>query len=130
MQPMLAECTALCVDDEPLIAAEMAKAFQDIGFGTVLVAYCLQSARAEAAMHKIDFALLDVNLGGECSTGIGKALAQGGTRVVFASGYAKAELGAALQGFDFLEKPIGGDDIGRHFRALLNRAGVRRFAAE
>jgi len=57
-------------------------------------------------------------------------LARGGAHVVFASGYAKAEFGAVVQKFDFLEKPISRDDIERYFRDLFDRVDRRRIAAE
>jgi len=129
--PQNSDRTALCVEDEPLIAVEIAEALRDMGFGTVLVANGLQSAQVLAKKHQIDVAFLDVNLGdGTSSAAFGRSLVRRGAHVVFASGYAKAELGAALLGFDFLEKPISHDDIERYFRALLDRPGGGRIAAE
>ncbi len=82
-------------------------------------------------MHQIDFAQLDVNLGlGELSLGLGVSLARSGVQIAFVSGYSKADLGPALQGFDFLEKPVGRDDILRLLRRMLGRYSGRGIAAE
>ena len=114
------ELSILCVEDEVIVATEIAEVLREIGFGEVKVAHTRRAAERLMSQGTPDVAFLDVNLGnGERSTDLGIALREAGTRVVFASGYNQSELSARLQSFEFLEKPIGREDI---LRALTRIA--------
>ena len=114
---MQSDLTILYVEDDVIIASDIAEVLREIGFAHVLAAPDLGQANAFAKSHKIDFALLDVNLGhGERSMDLGGSLADAGARVAFVSGNAKAELASFFLDFDFLEKPIAREDVESYFK--------------
>ena len=109
---IFSDLTIIYVEDEIIVAIEISEQLKELGFKQVQTAHTLRAAEELVRDHTPDIALLDVNLGnGERSTDLGLMLRDRGATVVFASGYNKCELGARLQSFDFLEKPIGPGDI-------------------
>ena len=98
--------TALCLDDEVLVALNLADTIGDMGFGQVHVAHNLATAEELIKNGNIDLALLDINVGqGETSFDIARALAARGSTVIFASGYGRSELPADLAEVPMIEKP-------------------------
>ena len=121
------EKSILYVEDEIIVAIEISEVLKDMGFGEVLLAHNLRAVETHLNGRKVDFALLDVNLGnGERTTGLGLRLHAEGTRVIFASGYNKSELSEELQKFEFLEKPISI----RELHAVFSRETPPKAAAE
>lgn len=119
----LSDRSALVIEDEVIVALEIADSLQDLGIGDVRVAHNLAMAEREIELRLPDFAILDVNLGrGEKTAELGKVLASKGVSVVFASGYNKAELSADIQPFHFIEKPIIGRDLARRLQTLFDLA--------
>ncbi len=109
---IFSDLSIVYVEDEIIVAIEIAEQLRDLGFREVKTAHTLRAAEALVKDMTPDVALLDVNLGnGERSTDLGLMLQERGVVVVFASGYNKSELGARLQSFDFLEKPIAPAEI-------------------
>ena len=96
----------LLVEDEPLLAVELADELAEAGFKVVGPAS--STARALRLMDDTgcDAAVLDVNLGKETSEAVALALRESGTPFVVLSGYSSIELGAAFQGAPFLSKPV------------------------
>ncbi|MEO1265038.1 MAG: response regulator [Pseudomonadota bacterium] len=83
---------ALCLDDEVLVVMDAQSMLQDLGFQRVFEAMNLGDARAVAADHRIDIALLDVNLGdGSTSIAFAEDLIASGTKVIFTTGYNQSE---------------------------------------
>ena len=107
----------LYVEDEVIVALDVAEGLSsDLGYD-VHLAHNLASARAFCEQHTFDFALLDMNLGnGERSLELGLALAKQGTTVVFASGYNRDEI-AEINAFPLIEKPFQLSDIATAFAA-------------
>lgn len=104
-----------------IVALEIADSLQDMGVGDVRVAHNLAMAEREVEQRLPDFAILDVNLGrGEKTADLGMSLAERGVKVVFASGYNKAELSPDIQTFHFIEKPIVGRDLVRRLQKLFD----------
>ena len=123
---IFSDLTVLYVEDEIIVAIETAELLRDIGFGQVLVAHNLRTAERLEQENAIDVAVLDVNLGnGERSIDLGLRLAEGGTKVIFASGYNLSELSEKIQGFDFIEKPF----TQTAFTALVGRIAARSSGA-
>lgn len=109
------------VEDEVIVAIEISEQLKELGFREVRTAHTLRAAEHLVQTSLPDIALLDVNLGnGERSTDLGVQLRDQGVIVVFASGYNKGELGARLQSFEFLEKPIGSIEIASLLRKILS----------
>ena len=117
---IFSEHSIIYVEDEIIVAIEIAEQLRELGFQDVRTAHTLRAAEELVADFTPDLALLDVNLGnGERSTDLGLMLRERGCIVVFASGYNKSELSARLQSFEFLEKPIAKDDIATTLTRLL-----------
>ena len=118
---IFSERSVLYVEDEIIVAIEIAEQLREIGFREVRVAHTLRAAKELVEYALPDVALLDVNLGnGERTTDLGLHLRDKGVKVVFASGYNKTELSERLQSFAFLEKPIGRHDVEAALRSLLS----------
>lgn len=107
----------LYVEDEVIVALDVAEGLADeLGFD-VHVVHNLSAAQAKCDCTAFDFALLDMNLGnGERSIGLGLKLAQKGTHVVFASGYNRDEIDE-IKSFQLVEKPFMLRDIADAFAA-------------
>lgn len=107
----------LYVEDEVIVALDVAEGLSsELGF-QVCVAHNLTAANRLADENAYEFALLDMNLGhGERSTELGIRLAASGTHVVFASGYNRNEIDE-IANFQLIEKPFQIDDIRAAFAA-------------
>lgn len=83
----------LLVEDEVIVALDLADALRhDYGM-EVMLAHTLKEAVRMASENSFDFAVLDLNLGhNERSTGLGQSLASNGTRVVYMTGYNRIEI--------------------------------------
>ena len=118
---IFSELSIIYVEDEIIVAIEIAEQLRELGFKAVHTAHTLRAAEALLSDEQPDVALLDVNLGnGERTTELGIRLRQAGTKVVFASGYNKNELSERLQSFDFIEKPLGREDIADALKTALS----------
>lgn len=118
---IFSDLSIIYVEDEIIVAIEIGEQLRDLGFRDVQTAHTLRAAEALVREQTPDVALLDVNLGnGERSTDLGLELRDRGAKVIFASGYNKSELSERLQSFDFLEKPIGREEIAMALERLLS----------
>ena len=107
----------LYVEDEVIVALDVADSLKyDYGFD-VAVAHNLRTANVLAQSQDFDFALLDVNLGNnERSCELGQTLRDRGVTVVFASGYESKAI-SELDGFTVIEKPFLVSDVGAALQA-------------
>lgn len=129
LSSILSERSILYLEDEIIVSIEIGEILGDLGFGEVLVANNLGAAEALISERRIDYALLDVNLGnGERSNDLGQRLARDGTIVIFASGYNKGEMEPEMQRFYFMEKPVGAHDIRRAIEEATVETEARRKA--
>lgn len=111
---------ALVVDDEPLIALDIAATLKDLGYTSVEIAGDLVLAKAKFVEVHPTIAVLDVNLGaGVDSVEFGRELSSLGVTVVFSSGYGLTELPADVAKYSFIEKPISREAL----RNLVKAAG-------
>jgi DNA-binding response OmpR family regulator len=110
--------TVLLVEDSLLIAMDVEALLGDLGAKTVLTAASVRHARDHVAAHRIDFAILDVNLGSETSLSLADELRARNIPFAFASGYGEQ---AQLTGDDktvVITKPYGAEEIAAAWRAL------------
>lgn len=118
---IFSDLSIIYVEDEIIVAIEIAEQLRELGFRDVQMAHTLRAAQAIVEKQTPDIALLDVNLGnGERSTELGLELRDRGTKVIFASGYNKSELSDRLQTFEFLEKPVARQEIATALERLLS----------
>ncbi|MGE0626267.1 MAG: hypothetical protein AB7O43_00475 [Hyphomicrobiaceae bacterium] len=122
-----AGCSALCVDNEVLVALDSEWILKSLGFGHVYAAFSFQDASFVIDQQKFDFALLDIDLGGgRTSIGLARRLLKKGTAVVFASGHTYTLPTAEALGLQVLRKPLELSDVKA---ALAAMAGHCRMEA-
>jgi len=100
------------VDDEALIAFEMADALEDLGFEVVGPSTHLKDAIDVAAEEDFDVACLDVNLGrGDTSEPIARILTERGIPYVYITAYEANQIAFAAPEDRVIRKPISIADL-------------------
>jgi DNA-binding response OmpR family regulator len=102
----------LIVEDEPIIAFDLADQLAEAGFKVVGPALRASEGVALVAGEGCDVAILDVNLGQETSEVVALALAALGLPFVVVSGYSSDQHPAVFKGAPLVVKPV-------HFAQLL-----------
>ena len=121
----------LVVEDEYMIAREVAEALSDAGARTFGPVPSVGDAeRLIAGEDRIDGALLDVNLHGEVVWPVVDALLARDVPVVLATGYDASAIPPAYAHLPRHEKPISRHDLTRALiRVLADAAPVRKGSA-
>lgn len=110
----------LIVEDDALIAMELAERLEEMGYEVLASAMTLEDAQAAAQGERPDAALLDANLAGHSSVSVGAALAARGVPVAFCTGYDEIKnLPPELAGVQVLTKPIGDDKLSAALKKML-----------
>ena len=99
-------CSVLVLEDEWLIALDIANLLRDAGYAVVGPAENVQSALDLVANREIDAALLDINLKDERSYPVARALDRKNVPFAFLSGYVNEDLEAEFRGHALLSKPF------------------------
>lgn len=84
--------TVLVLDDEPLIALDLALALEDAGAVVAGPAHTVSEALAMIARHPVDAALLDINLRGETSYPVAAQLIAMDVPFLFVSSMSRGEV--------------------------------------
>lgn len=111
----------LLVEDQWLIAMDIAGQLEDGGYEIVGPASTLQNALALIEKERIDVGLLDVDLGGELSYPAAAAMNARGIAFAFLSGNTSAELDPAFRNQRLLSKPVGPQALIDALREMLAR---------
>jgi DNA-binding LytR/AlgR family response regulator len=77
----------LVVEDDALIAMELAERLTDLGHAVLGPAHSVSEAEAVIASNRADAALLDANLAGQSSVDLAVRLVGQGVPVAFCTGY-------------------------------------------
>jgi CheY-like chemotaxis protein len=96
----------LVVEDEPLVALEIAQVLEDGEFDVLGPARLVAPALALIEEAGCDAAVLDINLGGETSEAVARKLLLNGTQFVTLSGYSRAQHPPIFNGAPALSKPL------------------------
>jgi PAS domain S-box-containing protein len=115
----------LVVEDEPLIAAEIAATLELAGFKIIGPTGSVRHALALMAGDGCDAAVLDVNLGQETSEPIARGLMSGGKPFVVVSGYASAQLPQVFRAAPLIGKPLSPAMLEAEVRRLVTAAPRR-----
>ncbi|MGJ8596199.1 response regulator [Sulfitobacter sp.] len=100
------------VDDEALIAFEMADALEDLGFEVVGPSTHLKDALGMAKEEEFDIACLDVNLGaGKTSEPIARVLAERGIPYVYITAYEEHQIKFLQPNDKVVRKPVSISDL-------------------
>jgi DNA-binding NtrC family response regulator len=101
----------LIVEDEYLIAIEVADVIRDLGAEIVGPFARLEPALRAAHHEELHGAVLDVRLGGETIEQVAAALVSRGVPVLLTTGYESAQLPSGLQHLPCLRKPFDERDL-------------------
>ncbi|MFV0623368.1 response regulator [Sphingomonas sp. ac-8] len=104
--PRLKSCCILVVEDEYLLADELATELEDEGATVLGPAPTIEQALALLESHAPDGAVLDLNLGGEPAFPIADALIERGVPLIFTTGYDNGAIPERFAGVPKCEKPI------------------------
>lgn len=96
----------LVVEDEALVALDIAQALTNAGFDVVGPANSLAHALELIQHTGCDAAVLDINLGGETSEPVARELNDRGTAFVTLSGYSQEQRASAFERAAALAKPL------------------------
>lgn len=96
----------LVVEDEALIAMDIATTFEDAGATVIGPASTIEQAQALVASTTIDAALLDANLAGNPIDELAEALAARGVPFAFLTGYGRNMLPPAFRHAPLIRKPF------------------------
>ena len=101
----------LVVEDEPLLAMDIAGQLEDAGAHVVGPAANASEALSLIEQYRCDAALLDANLDGHPVDAIAASLTRKGVPFVFVSGYGRESLPAAFHDAELLPKPFNASQL-------------------
>ena len=120
--PASAHPRVLVVEDEALIALEIAHVLSDAGFDVIGPARAVAAALSLIEESGCDVAVLDVNLGGETSEPVAWRLLAKGTPFVTLSGYSRAQHPPVFSSAPVLAKPLQPELLITEVRGCLGHA--------
>ena len=118
----------LVVEDEYLLADDLAEALQTHGASVVGPLSTIAEATTSFEPGAIDCAVLDINLRGEKVFSFADRLTRAGVPFLFATGYSQEALPERFQALLRIEKPFLGDEVARAIPILLADRPERRRA--
>jgi CheY-like chemotaxis protein len=114
----------LIVEDEYLIAADLAKSLEELGAEVVgPVPSCEQALALIKQEPRVDAAVLDINLGADRAYPVADALRQARIPFVFASGYDAIVVPSAYADVPRHQKPIDHVGLARSLGARIGERG-------
>ncbi|WP_126976982.1 response regulator [Frigidibacter oleivorans] len=123
---MLEGKTIMVVEDEALLALDLAMTFEDLGSTVAGPCYRIESALDLVARVAIDGAVLDVDLNGETIFPVARALQKNGVPFIFHTG--RADCSALIAEFPeamLCPKPTTPDRIAHNLAEAMARSGDR-----
>lgn len=110
----------LLIEDEPLIAMEIADALEETGFDVVGVCHTVSHALDRLGEPDCcDAAVLDANLRNISAEPVASALAARSIPFVVVSGYLQSQLPGALAAASLISKPLRTSDLTSQLHKLL-----------
>ena len=116
----------LLVEDEAVIALDLASLLTDLGAEVIGPAYSVASALDLLNEGKVDCAVLDINLGGEPVYPVARALETRRIPLVFVTAYYGEKVDSQFQHCPVLQKPV---DLQELVHAILHTCGHREEAS-
>lgn len=105
----LSGCRVLVVEDEYLLAEQVAESLREFGAKVVGPIGSLADAMRQVEIGGFDIALIDLNLQGEMAFPLARALQQQGGPYVFVTGYERNAIPAEFAHVTRWEKPFSED---------------------
>ncbi|GAA4503485.1 HWE histidine kinase domain-containing protein [Gluconacetobacter tumulicola] len=120
----LKDQSILVLEDEFIIAMELEDVLGTEHGARVHIASTLQDAFDILNNHAVDLAILDVNIDGESSLPVARALSEGGIPFLFATGYGSASSAIeAFPGVSVLAKPYTMSSVVAALDKMMRRGG-------
>jgi DNA-binding NtrC family response regulator len=107
------------VEDEGAVALMLEDLLEDLGFALAGSFARVASAREAMKSAAFDFAVLDINVAGETSFDLARALGERGIPFVFSTGYGTAAVPADLSDRYVLTKPFSAADLLRAVQTAM-----------
>jgi CheY-like chemotaxis protein len=118
--PPLTGLKVFAVEDESLVAMQLEDMLYDFGCEVVGLAMRFSKALEMAAnLPRIDFAVLDVNIGGDKVYPVAERLRQRNVPIVFATGYGRAGVDPAWHDCQIVQKPYTARELESHIAAAI-----------
>jgi CheY-like chemotaxis protein len=112
----------LIVEDEYLLADDMAQALRKFGADVVGPVPSSDQALALLAEEPVDAAVLDINLKGQMVFPVADVLREQGVPFVFATGYDEAAVPEAYRDVPRWEKPFRPEDLAKALPAIVQKS--------
>jgi len=112
----------LVIEDESMVTMLLQDFLDEIGCDVVGVASRLKEAFEKIDVLTFDVAILDVNLNGQQTLPVARALMDRGRAIVFATGYAATTVPAEFHKVPILQKPFQQKDLERALRSAIDAA--------
>ena len=110
----------LVLDDEFMIATDIADQLEEAGYEIVGPVRTLVEAQRIVSVEKIDGAVLDVNLGSENSLGLAQQLLRKGVPMLFVTGFSKEFLKGPFVHMPHIQKPFTNTELLKNVAALFH----------
>jgi CheY-like chemotaxis protein len=110
---------ALIVEDEGAVALLIEDLLEELGCELAASVAGLEQAFQILDSDRFDFAVLDVNLGGQNSFDLARALIRRGTPFIFSTGYGNSSLPVDLSDQPVLTKPFAPEQLRRALEQAL-----------
>jgi CheY-like chemotaxis protein len=111
----------LVVEDEALVAMMLEEMLAELGCVVVEIAGSLALGLAMVD-HKLDGAILDVNLGGDKVFPVAAKLSERGVPFIFSTGYGAAGIAREFSHVPVLAKPYNADALAETLGSVLQAA--------
>jgi CheY-like chemotaxis protein len=119
----------LVLEDEMLVALDIAKIVSDVTSGDVLVAHNLEAATRAMASGEVDLALLDVTLPDGTCFDVADRLLEHGNPYVFVTAYPRTEIPFRHRAAPILEKPYRETDVRAALSTVLVPPPLKRLGS-
>ena len=113
----------MILDDEAIIALDLAGILQDLGHSVVSMVTRVAGGMEFARYGGLDMAILDINVHGVASFPLAAILQDRGIPVIFASGYGETGLIDGFRDALVLTKPYGVDHLSQVVAKARQAAG-------
>lgn len=118
--------TVLLVEDEPLVAMLVEEMLDEFGATEIRQATSVAQALSLAGEHRIDVAVLDVNLGGELAYPIAARLEAASVPFVFATGYGRRGIPERWADRTVIQKPFSRETLAASLQTALGAPSAGR----
>jgi CheY-like chemotaxis protein len=119
----------LVVEDEMLVLMAIEDMLADLGCTSLTVAGTIAKALALIKAKEFDLAILDINLNGQRSYPIARALSDNGMPFAFSTGYGEHGVGEGFGGRPVLSKPYNCPQLIKVLTTLLAEGSPPALAA-